>query len=625
MVSHESGAQAALVAALNDLRVKAGLTDNGRIIRYGRHQSPPVDFKPQTLSDWFTGRSVPSNSRNFKIMINYLQEQARKKSGRQPTDWQWWEQLRLRAREERRAGSHLRSTKRPLFPRSGPHRGRSRRVIEETGNSRQSLRVLFVTPALRVLFVISDPPNITERALDEEMQSLVENVGGGLLRVGIEVGSARVAQPDDLLKAVDEFQPAVIHFTKHWSFPFSGYGHMRCSQLVTSQSVLQLLDRAARKNLRVVLLGSCYSYEVAKEVSAVVPCVLGWRLSLYEAEAAAFFSSFYRALCFGATVKEAVEQGRASILLEGLDDDGAEVIRLICRGEGETARLVELSNQPTSENAHADLRPLRHAIGLNTVPLLNEAECAEYLRDVFQMAQEATLTYLDIDGLLAINKVYGSHIGDLVLEECGNLIRQHYDELGHVRRLRGDQFVIAETVAGNETVATRAREVLQKIRTYDWSNISRDLHVSATASSAYRQPGEDIPSLILRAILGVKEAKRRGKGAFGAAPVALPKLDGGPNAQWHARLAQIPVHLSDDAESSYEQRLQDAGFSKLQNLVKNPDRVIEPEYCDWCDTSLNGSPRAERIQVVDHFSSGIIEYVYGLCPKCGRMNPPKEP
>lgn len=103
-MAQESGAQARLVAALRDLRAKAGLVDNARIVRYGQHQSPPVDFKPQTLSDWFTGRSVPSNKRNFKVMIDYLQGQARRKSGRAPTEWQWWEQLRLAARDERKAG-----------------------------------------------------------------------------------------------------------------------------------------------------------------------------------------------------------------------------------------------------------------------------------------------------------------------------------------------------------------------------------------------------------------------------------------------------------------------------------------------------------------------------------------
>ncbi|MCX4826944.1 pentapeptide repeat-containing protein [Streptomyces sp. NBC_01142] len=102
VAGEEPSAQAALITALRDLKGKARLGDNGHIIRYGERHSPRVDFKSSTLSDWFTGQSVPSDPVSFRALIDFLQEQARRKSGRPTTPWQWWETLRMAAREERR-------------------------------------------------------------------------------------------------------------------------------------------------------------------------------------------------------------------------------------------------------------------------------------------------------------------------------------------------------------------------------------------------------------------------------------------------------------------------------------------------------------------------------------------
>lgn len=324
-VPEQSKAQVVLVRALNELRNKAGLSDNGRIVRHGLQQSPPVLFKPQTLSDWFTGRSVPSDRRKFQVLVAFLQAEAEKNSGRKPTRPEPWEELRLRARQERQL---------------------QRR-------------------------------DIGQAAPDRELP------GGSLLR--------------------------------------------------------------------------------------------------------------------------------------------------------------------------------RTAARASRVPLLDEVECAMYIQEELSRSPNGgnwvvqAVTYVDVDGLLAINAVYGDATGDRVLDTCAELVRGYFqDRGGAVCRLRGDQFVVAQASAQERDVFPNAIEVARLIRRFDWRTISPDLFVSVAVSAAIRARAdygfspfhEDVPSLILRAILGVKEAKRRGADVA-YAPKCVPLLSGTAKQRWDSRIGQIRMHVSD--------------------------------------------------------------------------------
>ncbi len=102
-MSGEQDVQAEFAAALKELFDQAGRPEYALIVRHGQLQSPPVGFKPQTLSDWFSGRSVPSNRRNFAVLVEYLQTRARRKMGRKPAPISVWEEWRSAARR------HIRS------------------------------------------------------------------------------------------------------------------------------------------------------------------------------------------------------------------------------------------------------------------------------------------------------------------------------------------------------------------------------------------------------------------------------------------------------------------------------------------------------------------------------------
>ena len=74
-------------------------------------------------------------------------------------------------------------------------------------------------------------------------------------------------------------------------------------------------------NIRLVFLNACYSREQALALVETIDCVIGMKESIGDDAAIAFASSFYRAVGFGCSLQEAFEQGRISLLLEGIPEE----------------------------------------------------------------------------------------------------------------------------------------------------------------------------------------------------------------------------------------------------------------------------------------------------------------
>lgn len=107
-----------------------------------------------------------------------------------------------------------------------------------------------------------------------------------------------------------------------------------------------------------------------------------------------------------------------------------------------------------------------------------------------------------------------------------------------------------DTVSAEE----RAGKLVTRIRRHKWSHISRDLHVSATGALAHWHGAvEDAPSLILRAVLGVKAAKISHRASLAAAPLALPEL-GGDFERARDKLVHLSSYLSSDTRRSMKAR-----------------------------------------------------------------------
>src|SRR6185295_13986290 len=132
----------------------------------------------------------------------------------------------------------------------------------------------------------------------------------------IRFRSRWAARPDDLLQALNEDTPSILHFSGH------GTGeHGLCFQaedggvLSVSTEGLEQVMRAAGASVTVVVLNACFSEVQAQALVAHVPCVIGMSDTIGDEAAIIYAGSFYRALASGMSVANAHQQGLAALAL----------------------------------------------------------------------------------------------------------------------------------------------------------------------------------------------------------------------------------------------------------------------------------------------------------------------
>src|SRR4051812_34182776 len=120
---------------------------------------------------------------------------------------------------------------------------------------------------VKVLFLAANPSGTPPLQLDEEIRRITAKVRASEFRDSLELISRWAVQPDDLLQALLEVKPHVVHFSGHGS---------RAQELImlddrdepkpVSKEALVHLFRILRDNVRVVVLNACYSRPQAEAI-----------------------------------------------------------------------------------------------------------------------------------------------------------------------------------------------------------------------------------------------------------------------------------------------------------------------------------------------------------------------
>jgi hypothetical protein len=174
---------------------------------------------------------------------------------------------------------------------------------------------------VKVLFLAANPAGTQPLKLDEEIRQITAKIRAAEYRDSLELVSRWAVRPDDLMQALLELKPHVVHFSGHGS---------SVSELIllddrgdpkpVSQAALVHLFRTLKDNLRTVVLNACYSRPQAEAIAQTIDCTVGMNRPIGDAAAIVFAASFYRAIGFGRSVKEAFELGKAALLLEGIPE-----------------------------------------------------------------------------------------------------------------------------------------------------------------------------------------------------------------------------------------------------------------------------------------------------------------
>ena len=174
---------------------------------------------------------------------------------------------------------------------------------------------------IRVLFLASNPESTSLLRLDEEIRAITEKIRASDHRDVLELVALWAVRPDDLLQALNEHKPQIVHFSGHGSTAgeIILMDNNRQAKPV-SATALKALFTTLKDNIRVVTLNACYSEVQARAIAEVIDCVIGMSAAIGDKAAITFAASFYRAIGFGRSVKEAFEQGKTAVLLEGIPE-----------------------------------------------------------------------------------------------------------------------------------------------------------------------------------------------------------------------------------------------------------------------------------------------------------------
>jgi hypothetical protein len=201
---------------------------------------------------------------------------------------------------------------------------------------------------VKVLFLAANPEDTRKLKLDEEIREITEKMRRSNPRL-FELVSAWALRSDDLLQALNEYKPHIVHFSGHGNSEgeILVVGNSKGSKAGVSKSVSQDailgLFTTLKGNIRVVVFNFCESKSLAQAVTNVIDCAIGTNNTISDLGAITFAASFYRAIGFGCSIQQAFDQGKAALTLEGIKE--ADTYELIAKVGIDPSQIFLVSDQ----------------------------------------------------------------------------------------------------------------------------------------------------------------------------------------------------------------------------------------------------------------------------------------
>lgn len=175
---------------------------------------------------------------------------------------------------------------------------------------------------ITVLFLAANPLDLQQLRLDEEVRAIGEMIRKAEHRDSVCLESRWAVRPLDVLHAINECQPRIVHFSGHGSeedeIVFQdNSGH---AKLVSKEAIVQTMA-AGSDSIQLVFFNTCYSRSQAEAVVQHVPAAIGMNTSIGDTAARVFSAQFYSSIGFGLSVGRAFQQAKAALMLEGIPEE----------------------------------------------------------------------------------------------------------------------------------------------------------------------------------------------------------------------------------------------------------------------------------------------------------------
>ena len=175
---------------------------------------------------------------------------------------------------------------------------------------------------ITVLFLASNPLDQQPLRLDEEVRAIGEMIRKSEHRDAVRLESRWAVRPLDVLQAINECQPRVVHFSGHGSDrdEIVFQDNAGAAKLVSKEAIVQTMA-AASGDIQLVFFNTCFSRGQAEAVVQHVPAAIGMNTSIGDEAARLFAAQFYSAVGFGLSVGRAFQQAKAALMLEAIPEE----------------------------------------------------------------------------------------------------------------------------------------------------------------------------------------------------------------------------------------------------------------------------------------------------------------
>lgn len=175
---------------------------------------------------------------------------------------------------------------------------------------------------ITVLFLASNPTDTQSLRLDAESRAIQEMIRKSDYRDTIRFETRWAVRTSDLLQAINEVNPDIIHFSGHGApngdLAFENVNG-QC-KLVTKEAMAQTIMTLSDK-VRLLFFNACFSVIQAEHIVEHVDAAIGMNTSIGDEAALVFASQFYSSIGFGKNLQIAFNQAKAALMLEGIPED----------------------------------------------------------------------------------------------------------------------------------------------------------------------------------------------------------------------------------------------------------------------------------------------------------------
>ena len=175
---------------------------------------------------------------------------------------------------------------------------------------------------ITVLFLAANPKHTDALRLDEEAREIQERIRRSEYRDTITFESRWAVRTGDIIEAINEVKPDIIHFSGHGNeygdLVFENeYGEPKTvKKEAMASTIITVSDK-----VRFMFFNACFSAEQAESIVEHIDAAIGMTDSIGDSAAVAFAAQFYSSIGYGRNIRTAFDQARANLMLEGINEE----------------------------------------------------------------------------------------------------------------------------------------------------------------------------------------------------------------------------------------------------------------------------------------------------------------